>query len=193
MGILEEEGKRRRRNNSIKMILFTSLAIAGVMALGGGAGFAINILRGIKNPKKHITPNAIRQAIFQLKREGKIISAETPRGRFIRLTPEGKRYFEWLQSEAGLRRKPKRWDKKWRVVIFDINEKKRHLRRRFRLLIQSFGFYRLQDSVWVYPYDCEDFLVLAKAELKIGREILYLIVEMLEGDDKLKEYFQLDS
>ena len=34
-------------------------------------------------------------------------------------------------------------------------------------------------------------LVFAKAGLKIGYEILYMIVDVLEGDGKLKEHFDL--
>lgn len=191
MGILEETGKRKRRKESIKSIILTSLTVMGVIALGGGTKLAQNILREIRNPKKRMTPNAIRQAVFQLKKEGMLWIETTVHGRFLRLTAKGKNYFSDLQQKANLKKKPKKWDKKWRVVIFDISERKHLLRRKFRFLIQEFGFYRLQDSVWVYPYDCEDFLILAKAELKIGYEVLYMIVEIMEGDNKLKEHFKL--
>lgn len=57
--------------------------------------------------------------------------------------------------------------------------------------MQNIGFYRLQDSVWLYPYDCEDFIALLKADLKIGNAILYMVVEKIENDAKIKTHFSL--
>ena len=50
---------------------------------------------------------------------------------------------------------------------------------------------RLQDSVWVFPYDCEDFIALLKAELKIGAAVLYMVVEHIENDKHLRSHFGL--
>ena len=87
--------------------------------------------------------------------------------------------------------KPKKWDKKWRVIIFDIPEKKRKVRDQIRIMFKSAGFYLLQDSVWVYPYDCEDVLTLLKSNLGVGKNVLYLIVDELENDKYLREFFAL--
>ena len=87
--------------------------------------------------------------------------------------------------------KRKRWDKHWRVIIFDIPERRRGTRDRLRIVMREAGFYRLQDSVWLYPHDCEDFVTLLKADLKIGAAVLYMVVEKIENDSKLKEHFLL--
>lgn len=50
---------------------------------------------------------------------------------------------------------------------------------------------RLQDSVWIYPYDCEDLVALMKADLRIGADVLYMIVERLERDKYLRRHFGL--
>ena len=57
--------------------------------------------------------------------------------------------------------------------------------------MQEIGFARLQDSVWVFPYDCENFITLLKAELKIGSAVLYMIVEHIENDKHLRAQFGL--
>ena len=49
----------------------------------------------------------------------------------------------------------------------------------------------LQDSVWLYPYDCEDLVTLLKADLKIGNAILYIIAEKIENDSHLKAHYHL--
>ncbi len=57
--------------------------------------------------------------------------------------------------------------------------------------MREIGFVRLQDSVWVYPYDCEDFIALLKAELKIGKDVLYAIADTIEHDKGIRRHFNL--
>lgn len=110
-------------------------------------------------------------------------------GKFLELTPEGKKKLrEWEHYHYKLPR-PRVWDGRWRVLIFDIPEKRKWLRNRLRDTLSAVGFRMLQKSVWVYPFDCEDFITLLKADFKIGKDILYLIVEGLENDSYLRDYF----
>lgn len=57
--------------------------------------------------------------------------------------------------------------------------------------MRTLGFARLQDSVWVYPYDCEDVMALLKADLKLGAAMLYMVVEHIENDTHLRKQFSL--
>ena len=57
---------------------------------------------------------------------------------------------------------PTKWDGKWRVVIFDIPEKKKKARDALRWELKKIGFIELQKSAWIFPYECEnaiDFIV----------------------------------
>jgi DNA-binding transcriptional regulator PaaX len=78
-----------------------------------------------------------------------------------------------------------------KVIIFDIPDKKRRIRDHIRELFKSAGFYLLQESVWAYPYDCEDIIALLKTDFGVGRNLLYLIVEELENDKHLRKDFGL--
>lgn len=53
------------------------------------------------------------------------------------------------------------------------------------------GFLKLQDSVWIYPYDCEELVALLKADFRIGKDILYVIADSLENDGWIKRHFGL--
>ena len=68
--------------------------------------------------------------------------------------------------------------RRWELADFKFNKPKRWDE-------------RLQDSVWVYPYDCEDILTLLKTDLGVGKDVLYLIVEEMENDKYLREEFDL--
>ncbi len=110
-------------------------------------------------------------------------------GKFLELTEKGrKKLREWEHYNYKPPR-PKKWDGRWRILIFDIPERRRWLRDRLRDTLHAVGFKQLQRSVWVYPFDCEDFITLLKADFKIGKDVLYLIVEGLENDAHLRDYF----
>ena len=94
---------------------------------------------------------------------------------------------------SEIKNKQKKWDGKWRVLIFDIPEKRKSVRNKIRQSLRTIGFMRLQNSVWIYPYDCEDFIILLKADFKIGKDVLYMIVEELEYDTPVKLYFGLSK
>lgn len=47
----------------------------------------------------------------------------------------------------------KRWDKKWRLVIFDIKETSKAAREKLRAKLKELGFGMVQKSVWISPHD----------------------------------------
>ena len=96
-----------------------------------------------------------------------------------------------METEKAAIAKKRRWDRRWRVVIFDIPEKRKSVRVSLRRFMEEYGFVRLQNSVWIYPYDCEDLIALAKTNLRLGADVLYMIVERLERDKHLREHFVL--
>lgn len=110
---------------------------------------------------------------------------------YVRLTKKGEKKLERYELGGLTVEKPKHWDGKWRLVIFDIREKRRSTRDLLRQQLQGLGSVRLQNSVWVYPYDFSEVTVLFKAEAMIGKDILYLTVEELENDGWLRRHFGL--
>lgn len=122
----------------------------------------------------------------------KLIVLEKENGKtHVHLTDTGEtKLQEYELGELKIER-PKRWDGKWRLVIFDIHERRRRARDLLRLQLQELGLIRLQNSVWVYPYDCSEIIILFKANAMIGKDILCLTVEELENDGWLRKHFRL--
>ena len=145
---------------------------------------------GLPDLNKPSISRRMRQALVRLERRGLVERGD--KGWNFRLTVKGKNFAGKVESAEKLRiRKPKKWDEKWRVVIFDVPEKYRSSRERFRRILQKAGFLRLQDSVWIHPYDCEELVAFMRKELRLGGSVLYLIVEGLEGESKVREHFKL--
>lgn len=129
----------------------------------------------------------VASAATRLTKNGLVVFSE---GRYI-LSKEGINILErWRRNDFSFP-KPKRWDKKWRIVIFDIPEKRKRTRDEIRGILVSAGFQKLQDSVWVYPYDCEDIIGLLKTDYGIGRDMLYIIADQIENDRYLRMDFGL--
>lgn len=192
MSELEKELKKKIKRENIQKAILSGIAAVGILSVAVLAPNAIQALKffGIE-PKNKWQKYNINHSIKRLKDNGLILFERTSRGTFARLTQKGEnklRKFELLGYEL---KKPKKWDKKWRMLIFDIQEKRKGTRDKIRFTLKRIGFLRLQDSVWVYPYDCEDLVTLMKADFKIGKDLLYLIVDTIEGDNNIKNYFKL--
>lgn len=69
------------------------------------------------------------------------------------------------------------WDGKWRVVVFDIPEKQRHLRDGLRLELKELGFGCWQRSVWVTPFD-----IMRELNMFLGQHNLSQDVQIVVGE-----------
>lgn len=70
---------------------------------------------------------------------------------YLRLTSEGKE--KVIRDFPMLRIAQERWDRRWRLVIFDISEINRRVRSSLRRKLKELGFGMLQESVWITPHD----------------------------------------
>ena len=123
-----------------------------------------------------------------LRQRGLVDEAE---GR-LRLTSKGRAHIERILIREYRIPEPVWWDGKWRILMFDIYEKRRKVRAKLRALLTGVGFVRLQDSVWVYPYPCDEFVELVRAHIQSGvRELRLIVADALESDRPLREHFKL--
>ena len=176
---------------NVQKILLTSLAVAGLVSVAVLAPNALQMLRMFKGSnKRYQSPYYVRSVIKRLEEKGLVVFQKTKKGTFVRLTEKGEQELLRYQIKDGILKK-KKWDKKWRIIIFDIKEYKREIRGKIRKQLESFGFIKLQNSVWVYPYDCEEVMILLKADFHIGKEVLYIVAEKIENDQWLKQHFNL--
>ena len=193
MGIIETEALRRRRRGYIRDALLASLVISGVVLVASIAPNAFAQLRYLPSMKRAQLRYQAKTTLGRLAAQG-LIEFEKRGGKsYARITSTGRKALLLEEQKAALHNgKKRRWDKRWRVVIFDIQEKRRRTRDRLRITMRELGFIRLQDSVWVYPYDCEDLIALLKAGLKLGSAVLYMVVEHIENDKHLRAEFSLE-
>ncbi len=187
MGNLEEEPRRRAKRKNLQKIILGTVATAGLLSV---AVVAPNVLGAMA--KLGLLPSNRQKEFIKAARERLVKKGLLEwRGNFLKLTVKGKALLVRLEFSSYRLKKPKRWDGKWRVLIFDIPETRKSQREKVRRTLASIGFLRLQDSVWIYPYDCEELITLLKADFEIGKNLLYMIVEALEHDADIKKQFGL--
>jgi DNA-binding transcriptional regulator PaaX len=84
----------------------------------------------------------------------------------------------------------KKWDKKWRLVLFDIPETKKKIRDALRRKLKDLGFLEFQKSVFVYPYPSRDEIDFVINFYNIS-EFVHYIEAPITSDHKLREHFRL--
>lgn len=190
MGTIEKRARSIRRLRAFQRGLLAAAAVGGVVLIAATVPNVAQLLRYMPGYKKGARFSyQSKTALQRLTQQGLIRFEERGGRQYARPTEEGKRM---LVLEALKEKKmPRRWDRRWRVVLFDISERRRSIRDQLRSFMQEYGFVRLQDSAWIYPYDCEELIALAKADFRLGSAVLYMIVEQLENDRALRTHFQL--
>jgi DNA-binding transcriptional regulator PaaX len=187
MGILEQEHRRKRKRANLQKAVLMTIAASGVLPV---ALLAPNIIGAAK--KIGLLPTARTKGSIVRTRDRLIARGFLQyEGNKLRITKNGEQHLRLLRLDEYASIKPKRWDNKWRVLIFDIPEYRKSIREKVRRTLTATGFVRLQDSVWIFPYDCEDLIVLLKADFKVGKDMLYMIVDSLEYDIHLRKRFDL--
>ena len=187
MGKLEQSNRKRVRRGEIQKLILESIKLAGILSIGLVAPQVVGAMAKLGLLPNKRQEEIVRSSASKLAKKGLLVYQN---GRY-ELTEDGEKKLRYWELQGYKFHRMQKWDKKWRVIIFDIPEKKRKVRDQIRNLFISAGLYRLQDSVWVYPYDCEDIIGLLKTDFGVGKDLLYMIVDEIENDKHLRENFGL--
>jgi len=113
---------------------------------------------------------------------------------YLRLTSQGNQKLKQDIPLVALSQKP--WDKKWRMVVFDIPEKEKVTREILRNKLVSLGFGMWQKSVYISPYDLAQEVNQFLKHQKLFEYCVCLEAKRLSnGDDQniAKKTWQLDK
>jgi len=180
-------------------IILKALLIIGAVAIAStNPMFASKIvpkllkiaLYKIKNNQKQ--KRRFSNTFYYLKNKGLVKMEYQGKQLYISLTEEGKKAAKKYQIDDLHIKKPFRWDKKWRILIFDVKDKQRLKREALRGKIKELGMFQLQKSVWVHPYDfkkegetLKNFFGFTDKEMKI------IVASEIGGDQEVKTFFKL--
>ena len=165
--------------------------VAGVALLAVGMGNAVQVFSMFKKSKKY-SKTQIKSAMTNLHNQ-KLIEYISDKGGVtkVRITTKGKSKLRSFAIDVIKIPKSKRWDGKWRVVMFDLPIRFNKARNSLRFKLKQLGFVQLQKSVWIYPYPCLDEILFIGDYYKVGKYIQILEVTNILYEEKLKKPFKL--
>jgi hypothetical protein len=169
------------------------LLLAGLaLGLSHSPRQSFRIIRTTKKEWKKLNNRQIKRAMIALENFGVVKTKKNKDGTInIVLTEKGRKLAKQYSLESLKIKKPLRWDKKWRIVIFDIPEKKRKLRDIFRHQLKQLGFRELQYSVWAHPYNCVGEIQYLIDFYNVPQYVHLLEATTLSDDGFLKKKFNL--
>lgn len=119
--------------------------------------------------------NRFRRSYYELRRQ-KLIGVE---GEKMQLTERGVKELKRLLLRYEAAPRPRRWDRKWRLILFDIPDRMGRARDQFRGLIREKGCCMIQKSVWVYPFPCAESIYVVAKELGVEKYVdIYTVVDL---------------
>lgn len=145
------------------------------------------IYREVRASKKNY--HRYHNAVGYLKRQ-KLMKVVARNGKkFLQLTSKGQ--LQLLLAQARLPNKPKVWDKKWRLIIFDIPESSRNKRALLRQLLKQNGFFKLQGSVFINPYPLNRKAIEYLRVSGLMDYIRIMRVDEVDDDTSIRKKFKL--
>jgi len=147
-----------------------------------------------QSTQKYLRQRSIDRANFferinYLKRKGYIKTFTQNKEKYIEFTPKGIKHTANLFLKDIAIKKKQKWDKKWRVVIFDIPEIIKQNRDIFRQKLHQLYFIQIQKSVYVYPFECTSEITAISQILRITKFVTIMISEIIQGEEKILERF----
>ena len=179
------------RSESKQKILL--LLVAGVaLGLSRSPKNYFKILEGVSKEWKEIDRNKLIRIVKEFYHDRIVGYKENKDGIVeIILTKDGRQKALKYQIDEIKIKKPEKWDGKWRVVVFDIPEKKKKAREALRNKLQDLGFRELQKSVLVFPYECEDEIDFIVEVFEIRPYVRFIKVDSFTNEEQFKIKFKL--
>lgn len=182
--------KKFQRNELVKEILKISsgLIVIGALIVAPGLAEIYRYFKAYKRAER----NRIRNVIRKLEGKKYIRLENSGDNQLLTITPAGKKEILKYEYDEIEIKKPKKWDGKWRVVIFDIPEKKKKVRDQINFKLREIGFISLQKSTFVLPYECRNEIEFIRSHFSLRKEIRYIYAMEIDNQVELIKKFDLN-
>ena len=166
-----------------KSVLKT-IGLVGILAAAIIAPNILQILKPTTRQRKYRDKKIIQKLYDE-----KIIYLS---GEKVKLTKTGLQLLKIIQTEEIIIKPKKNWDGVWHLICYDIPEDFKKERDYFRQKLIDSGFYQIQLSLWVFPYDCREEIAIIAQNLRIAPFVAYLNTNYLPRQKILAKHFDLE-
>lgn len=133
----------------------------------------------------------LRYILHRLHRQKLIEVSEENDYSVVQLTRKGKLQTLKYKLDEMTLEKPRQWDGRWRLIIYDITKFKRRQQAAFRRMLKKLHMLPLQKSVYLSPYPCEKEVVFLREYFDVGACVIYIEANKIENEEVYKHYFGL--
>jgi len=190
----DSDSKKHRRGELAKEILLMIAAGVAIPAafLMPNIPFALKPLLKALTKKSHVRKGAnLIRSLAYLKKNRLVSFAYDGDQQVLILSEKGRKRVLRFNVDRMAVRKPRQWDGYWRIVIFDIPEKRRGGREALRDKLKQLGFYQLQKSCFVHPFDCKSEIDFVSELFEVSPYVNFILAKEIEGQVVLKKIFGL--
>lgn len=182
--------QKYKRNKLAIFILKGLLATGAIVTILALPGIAPAL--ALFTPKNTNEKQKVSNAVKRLEKNKFIkIVLDLNGEKNISITKIGVRYLKNAEFEELKIHKSRKWDGLWRIVIFDIPESRKVARNALNRKLKLLGFYPLQKSTFIYPYNCYKEIELVRNYFHVKKYVSFLVVKEIEGSKKLRKYFNI--
>ncbi|MEK9181434.1 MAG: hypothetical protein AAB786_00200 [Patescibacteria group bacterium] len=187
-----DSGTPRAKATKVALCVLAIASTPALVLIAASMGNAVQVFRQFKTAK-HFNKRQLTDAISYLKHQ-KLIEyiADKNEKTIVKITKKGKINLRAFNIELMEIKKQKQWDKKWRLVMFDIPIRFTKGRESLRYHLKNLNFFQFQKSAWICPYPCEDEIIFIADFFGVGKFVEILTVENILRDEKFKKYFKLN-
>lgn len=169
------------------------LLLAGtVIGLATSPRGQFRILKSVQKDWERINRRALYQSIRNLYKSNLVDAKDNTDGTttFI-LNKSGKQKALSYKLEEMKIPPMKKWDNKWRLIIFDIPEKYKKGRDALAKTLKNMGCYSFQKSVFIHPFECENEIDFVVEFFNLRPYVRFIVAERIDNELHLKKLFKL--
>jgi hypothetical protein len=131
------------------------------------------------------------KSLSYLKRKRLVSVAEKEGQQILTLSEDGKKRVLHFNLDHMAIKSPKRWDGFWRIVIFDIPERKKEGREALRTKLKQLGFHQLQKSCFIHPFNCRSEIDFISEVFEVSPFVNLIVAKEIDGAAQLRKVFGL--
>ncbi len=186
-----DSGTPKAKITKVALCVLAVASIPALVLIAASMGNAVQIFKQFKTSKK-FSDKQIKDSINYLRYQKLIEYVADKNGKtIVKITTKGKTRLRAFSIDLMEIKKPKKWDSKWRLVIFDIPIRFTKGREALRYHLKQLNFFQFQKSAWIYPYPCEDEIIFIANFFGVGKCVEILTVEGILREEKIKRHFKL--
>lgn len=184
--------KRFKRLSPTKQKILLLLATGIVLGLSRSPKGYFRILESTVKEWDEINRQELYRAIRDLYQTKLVSMKENKDGTETAvITRNGREISLTFQVEKISIKSMKKWDGKWRIVLFDIPEKYRKGRDAIRIALKRMGFCEYQKSVFIHPFECQNEVDFVVEYFQLRPWVRIVVAESLDDELRLKKDFDL--